>query len=204
MIDTRTLVRQLYRGVDAFEIPALEEMRVRASRGSPVYGELTPTGTAKMLEYLSLGSKDVLYDLGAGSGKVVVQTALTVPVRKSIGVELSRSRISAARRVVQAAKAKRLIRARACAFRCEDLLTTYLADATVIYTCSTAFSAAFLRRIAKRVAALDRQLRFLTLQELATLPPNFSEEATLLVPTTWERRVSLYVYRVSGRRGTGL
>ena len=198
--DVRKTVRRLYRNVDGFSIPKSEEKHVRASKGSPVYGELTPTGIARLLEYLKLGPRDVFYDLGAGSGKVVIQTALTARVRKAIGVELASTRVADANRVLRAARGAGLLRARACAFREQDLLETYLSDATVIYTCSTAFSNRFLTAIASRVATLRGPIRFLTLQELADPPARFKRVATLRVETTWTRRCGVAVYHVPSVR----
>lgn len=200
MSDVRKEIRRLYRDVDGFEIPKAEEKAVRASRGSPIYGELTPAGVARMIDYLDLGPRDVFYDLGSGSGKVVLQTAMTAPVRKAVGVELAATRVAAAKKVLRKARGEGLLVAKACGFRHEDILDTYLADATVIYTCSTAFSVRFLAAVAKRINGLGRPLRFLTLQELVRVPPEFEEAKALRVPTTWTRSCEVAIYHVSGRR----
>lgn len=194
-LDPRKLVRQLYRDVDVFDIPRDEEKSVYGTRGSPVYGELTVAGTAHLLEYLGLGETDVFYDLGSGSGKVVLQAAMTAAVRKCVGVELSETRVAESRRVLRIARRRGLLRARACGFRHEDIMKTYLRDATVIYTCSTAFSMRFMNMVAARIGKLDRRLRLVSLQELDSRR-GFVEIETLRLDATWTRRTPVHVYQV--------
>lgn len=191
----RKLIRQLYRGVDVFEIPRTEEKAIYGSKGSPVYGELTPAATGHLLEYLALGESDVFYDLGSGSGKVVLQAAITAPARKCVGVELSATRVAESRRVLAEARRRGLLRARACGFREEDIMTTYLRDATVIYTCSTAFSMRFMNMVAVRIGKLNRRLRLVSLQELDPRR-GFTEVDTLRLDATWQRRTPIHVYEV--------
>lgn len=198
MSDPPKLIRQLYRGVDGFEISREEEKAVFSTKGSPVYGELMPAAIGHMLAYLQLGESDVFYDLGAGSGKVVLQAAITAPARKCVGVELSATRVAKARQVLRVARRRDLLRARACGFRREDMMETYLRDATVIYTCSTAFSSRFMNMVAARIARLDRALRLVSLQELDPRR-GFEEIDVLRLDASWQRRTPVHVYRVTPR-----
>lgn len=196
--ETRRRIRKLYRGVDGFDIPRTEEKAVFSSRGSPVYGEMMPAAIGHMIDYLELGERDVFYDLGSGSGKVVLQAAMSVPLRKSVGVELSATRVAQARAVLKEARRLGLVRARACVFRHQDLLEAKLDDATVIYTCSTAFSLRFMTLVARKVARLGRSLRFVTLQELEERR-RFELVDVLRLDMSWKRRSAVYVYDVVGK-----
>ena len=75
-----------------------------------------------------------------------MQTVLSTKVGQALGVELSTARFSEALMALKRAEdfvpqvPKRL------KFLNEDLLTTDLSQATVIYTCSTAFSQAFMNK----------------------------------------------------------
>ena len=199
MSDPARLIRRLYREIDVFEIPREEEKAIYASRGSPVYGELMPAAIGHLLAYLQLGESDVFYDLGSGSGKVVLQAAITAPARKCVGVELSATRVAEARKVLQLARDRGLIRARACAFRQEDIMKTYLRDATVIYTCSTAFSLRFMNMVAARIGRLGRRLRFVTLQELDERR-GFERIDELRLDASWQRRTPVHIYQVDRTR----
>jgi hypothetical protein len=140
----------------------------------------------------------VLYDLGAGVGKVVLQIAMSEPVRGCVGVELSRTRIKAARSALRQARAFGMIRARQCLFRHDDILRANLSDATVVYTCSTAFSDLFMRRLVRRLAQLRPGLRLVSTQDLDP-HPSFRLLDVLALDMSWKRRSRVYVYRLEHR-----
>lgn len=192
----RMAARRLFRGVDGFLISQQEERRVRASRGSPLYGEITPMGVQRLLTRLRLGERDTFYDLGSGVGKVVIQTAMTAPLRRCVGIELAQSRVRAARSILRRARKEGLIRARRCLFRNQNFLEANLADATCIYTCSTAFSLRFMRMLMRKLEGVGQELSFVTLQELEPRR-RFTRLDTLRLDTTWTRRTPVHIYRVA-------
>lgn len=195
--DPARTIKSLYRDVWGYDIPDVEEKTIRRSKGSPVYGELPPGSVARLLDYVQLSPADVFYDLGSGTGKVVVQAAMTAPLKKCVGVELSATRCRDARSIIRRAKKEALLLADSCIIREGDLMTTQLRDATVIYTCSTAFSIRFMKKLAGRVVNECRKLRlFVSLQEVERR--GLAHIDTLRLTTSWNRRSPLYVYRVEG------
>jgi SAM-dependent methyltransferase len=194
--DPRAVVRALYRHVDGFEIPRPDEKRVWASKGSPTYGEIMPTATLRLLEYLELDGGDVFYDLGSGVGKVVMMAALATGVGRAVGIELSRSRVAKARRVLERAEQRALVPCGRVELRNEDILATSLEDATVIYTCATAFRLEFMLKVMTKVTRLGRPLRFVSTQVLEPRRA-FRHEDTLRLDMSWRRRSKVYVYRVN-------
>lgn len=193
--DPREAVRRLFRDVWAYEIPKAEERTIRASRGSPLYGEIKPASVHRLLGHLELGVDDVLYDLGSGAGKMVVQAAMTVPLRRCVGVELSKMRHDAAKEALARAHEEGLVVARRCEFRNEDLLEADLSDATVVYTCSTGFSLRFMRSLTRKLSRLREGLVFVTTQWLFTRH-GFEEVDSLRLDMTWKRRSEVHVYRL--------
>ncbi len=193
-LDPRVHLRLLYRGIDGFEISRQDERQVARSRGSSIYGELQPTATLRLLERLDLGPDDVFYDLGAGVGKVVLLAALTTSVGRAVGIELARGRFEAAERAFTQARRERLPGARRAVMRNADLLTTELDDATVIYSCSTAFSTPFMRKLTRRLATLPRLRLFASLQDLDPHPA-FEPCDVLRLDASWRRATQVHVYR---------
>jgi len=193
--DPSAMIRRLYRGIDGFGVPAAERRRLSRWRGSLTYGELTSAGVRKLLDYLQLTERDVFYDLGSGTGKVVLQAAMSVPLRKCVGIEIVPSRVAAGRAVLREARRQGLIQARRCALHRADFLTADLADSTVIYTCSTAFSERLMRRLARKVVGLDRRPTLVSLRSLRAVPRALRRVAILRLPTTWNRRARAHVYR---------
>jgi SAM-dependent methyltransferase len=194
--DPRAVVRALYREVDGFEIPRPDEKRVWASKGSPTYGEIMPTATLRLLDYLELGADDVFYDLGAGVGKVVMMAALATGVARAVGIELSRSRVAKARRVLERAEGRALVPFGRVELRNEDILKAALDDATAIYTCSTAFRLEFMLKVMTKLARLGRPLTFVSTQVLEPRRA-FRHVDTLRLDMSWRRRSKVYVYRVN-------
>jgi SAM-dependent methyltransferase len=198
--DRRAVLRRLYRGLDGFGIPAVETDRIRAAGSSATYGELMPTATLRLLARLDLGEDDALYDLGCGTGKLVLLAALTRPLARATGIELSPTRTALARRALARARRSTRLCARVCSFRTESFLRSDLSDATVVYTCSTAFPTPLMRRLAGKLARIRSLRLFATLQDLDPHPA-FELVEILRLDVSWRRRAAVHLYRAHpGRR----
>lgn len=194
MAELLARMRSAYRGVDGFDIPRHDVRAVARSKGSSTYGELMPSSTLRLLTELDLGSDDVLYDLGSGVGKLVMLAAATTPAAKVVGVELARSRCEQATRAFTKASELGVPGLRRAAIVHGDLLSVDMRDATVAYTCSTAFSSAFMRKLARRLAELPRLRLLASLQDLDPHPA-FVPLRVLRLDASWKRRTKVHVYR---------
>jgi hypothetical protein len=193
-------VHQLFRRVHGWSISSAEERRVLAAKSSPTYGEIRPAALARLLTSLELQPKDVLYDLGSGIGKVVVQAALSVRVRRIVGVELVPSRHVIAERILARARERGLLLTRRVEVQCGDFMRADLSKATVVYTCSTAFSDAFMRAVARRLARVGRPgLTLVTTQELDPAG-RFTPMRVLELDMSWRRAAQVHVYRLQPPR----
>ena len=202
--DPRLVLRRLYRDEDGYELHGYEldpddDARVRATNSSPTYGEIMPTATDRLIEHLGMRRDDVFYDLGSGVGKVVLHVAMRAPIRRVVGVELVRSRHRIARRVLDQVKAAGLARAGECELRCADFMRTPMGDATVVYTCSTAFPTPFMNELAARLARLCTGLRWVSTQDLDE-NPWFELEDVLRLDMSWRRKSKVHVYRLTRSR----
>lgn len=195
LVDPERTIRRLYGQEHGyFELPRREVRAVEATGGDELYGEITPAGLGHLLDHLSLGPDDVFYDLGSGIGKVVLQTALTHSLRGCTGIEAATSRHAIATRVLRRARRQGLIRGRRCRFLCGDFMEVDLARATVLYTCSTGFSASFMERLVDKLTQLRTGARLVTTQEIDDTPW-FEPELALRLDMSWKRRSRLHVYR---------
>ncbi len=194
MSDPRQLLRACYRGVDGFDIPVRDVRAVARSKGSATYGELMPSATLHLLGALELDRADVLYDLGAGVGKVVLLAAATTEVARAVGVELAASRCDQAKRAFTIARRVGLGGVRRAAIVHGDLLSVDMSDATVAYTCSTAFSTPFMRKLTRRLATLPKLRLLASLQDIDSHPA-FELLRVLKVDASWRRRTNVHLYR---------
>lgn len=193
-LSTRQIMNRIYKDVCGFEIPKVDVQEIKKSKGSHVYGEINHQSLTKLLSYLNLGPTDVFFDLGSGVGKVILHTALTTPVKKAVGVELSQTRHHEAKAALK----------RACTWRPQisdhteylnvDLMTVDLSSATVIYTCSTAFSVSFMKKVTARLAEFTHDFRLVTLQDLPN-DRHFRLIETLRLDMSWVRKTPVYIYR---------
>jgi SAM-dependent methyltransferase len=202
--DPRLLLRRLYRDEDGYELHGYEadeadEERVRATNSSHTYGEIMPTATDKLIEHLALRKDDVFYDLGSGVGKVVLHVALRAPILRVVGVELARRRHRIGRRVLDEVRATGLMRARECELRCGDFMRAPMHDASIVYTCSTAFPTPFMNELCARLARLTTGLRWVTTQDLDD-NPWFQLEDVLRLDMSWRRKSKVHVYRLTRSR----
>jgi len=78
----------------------------------------------------------------------------------------------------------------------DNAVLTNLAGATVVYTCSTAFSLRFMRSLMRKLEALRRELIFVSLQELEPRR-RFTHLETLRLDTSWARRAEVHLYQVA-------
>lgn len=152
-----------------------------------------PTASLRLLQHLRLGPRDQFHDLGAGVGKLILLAALTTPVRRAVGTELSRRRVELGRRALAAARREDLPGAARAELRHGDMLKVDLDEATVIYSCSTAFSGAFMRRLLARLVELPRLRLLVSVRDLDPHPA-FPLVAVHRLDTSWQRRVPIHVH----------
>lgn len=193
--ETKRILNQLYKDVWAFTIPKQDDLVIKEAKSSSLYGEITYASIQKLIAYLGLGPDDVFVDLGSGVGKVVMQVVMNSSVKKAIGVELSAARYASAMDVSEKAVEQGLIERGRYEWRNEDIVHTDLSEATVIYTCSTAFPAGFMEDLTNKIATHDRGL-VVSLQSLPEHPRlNFVEE--LKLDMSWAQKTGVHVYRLS-------
>lgn len=174
-------------------MPRGAESVVKERKSSAVYGEIMPAATGHLLDYLQLGTKDVLVDFGSGVGKLIVQAALTHKLRRCVGYELVKPRHQTAQDALQDAIDQRLLKTRDVEFRNADFMRGALEPATVIYTCSTAFPEALMQRLVRRVSKLPSGTRFVSLQDIDD-NPWFDLKDVLRLDMSWARRRKVHIY----------
>jgi riboflavin synthase len=171
-----------------------------AGQGASAYGEILPGSAARLLGWLALTEDDVLYDLGSGVGKLVLQAACTTPVGRAVGVELSEFRHAAAEELLAALLA-RLEPAAAAALRARvelrkgDLRQADLPDATVVYAGSTSYPDPLLAALAERARSAPRLRALISTRPLPDpTESRYRERARFKSPMSWSSHERLFVY----------
>jgi hypothetical protein len=190
----RQIMNRIYKDICGFEIPKTDVQEIKKSQGSPIYGEINYKSLNKLLWYLQLEPHDIFFDLGSGVGKVILYTALTTPIKKAVGIELSETRHQDALLALKRASIWHPGIDHRCQFLNTDLMTVDLSPASIVYTCSTAFSLTFMKKITDKLSRFTHDFRLITLQDLPN-DKNFSLIHTLKLDMSWVRKCPVYIYR---------
>ena len=138
-------LNELYAGINGHNISKKDMEHVDESDGCSVYGEILYEGVEAMIRHADIDKYDVFYDLGSGVGKAVVQIALTTPVKKSVGIELSIERFEYAKKV-ENKTIKKYFKSN-IEFINSDIADHDLKDATIVYMNSTCFGPILMEKI---------------------------------------------------------
>jgi tRNA A58 N-methylase Trm61 len=92
-----------------------------------IYLPTPPDVVTAMLKMAGVGPGDVVYDLGAGDGRIVIAAVRQFRAARGVGVELDPVRIKEANALARQAGVSDRVQ-----FRQQDLLETDLHDATVV------------------------------------------------------------------------
>lgn len=198
-LSDRQIMNRIYHDICGFEIPKEDIKEIKKSKGSAVYGEINHQALKKLHDYLGINSKDVFFDLGSGVGKVVLQTGLFTDAKKVVGVELSKTRHDDALLALKNASEMDKKISSKVEFINDDLMNVDLSRASIIYTCSTAFSETFMKQIVKRLGSFNHKFRLITLQEL----PNekyLDPIDTIHLDMSWVRNTAVYIYERNNKQ----
>lgn len=161
------IIAEIYANVSGNKITTAEIDLIKKKGGNPTYGEIKPESLTTLLQELGITKDDVLYDLGSGTGKVVVQSCLEFPFKKVVGIELCQNRHEKATHALGQLKQRGFIKKKhSIHFIQGDIVETPCKDATVIFMCSTCFSDELMTKLAEKISQLKKGTRVITLKRL--------------------------------------
>ena len=171
---------------------------IRATGGLPAYGEISYKAVNRVLRDSFITNDDVLYDLGSGVGKMVLQSYLSFPFKKVIGIELSKHRYAQSMKARNLLKKKGLMNSNCTLlFFQENFAQSNIDDATVVYMGLKNCSSNFMTMFVKKLAKLKKGLRVITLQKLPNSDSyNFTFIKEYRLPMSWTKSSSVYVYEL--------
>ncbi len=149
-------------------------------RRTLTYGEVTPESVSDtILPLLELGPEDVFYDVGCGTGKIVIQAALETSCRATKGIELVIDRVEEGKLALDCL-AKKMGKTknspRLCdritiveGDACDPPASANLNDATVIFINNVCFGPELMRQVMSTLVHRCPHLRRLvTLRKICT------------------------------------
>jgi hypothetical protein len=127
-----------------------------------LYGELLPSSLNYMItKYLDkISQTDVVYDLGSGVGKIVVQFAFETPAKKCVGIELGLKKYQSSLEAlnnIQKKKNKNLLDK--ISFIHGDIMKVSWTGATVLYINAFVFSGDIMTYIENKIIDINNSNR---------------------------------------------
>ena len=182
-------------------LPEDESAEILKQGGNPTYGELLPAGVDKLFAILGLDQTSSFYDLGAGTGRSLLQVAMMQPdMRRAVGVELSATRLEYGEVALQRL---RQLNATICPveLREGDIGDNTYPDATHAFVSSVCFDDALLRKIARNLG-LNANFRVMVSLRQLPIQPYLVLLGRTFLPCTFHGRQPSYVYVRPGLHGT--
>ena len=195
--EIKKTIDSLFKGKTGFGINK-KEINLIVEKGSKAtYGEILYDSMQALIDDLKLTKNDIFYDMGSGIGKSVVHVYLTTKVKKSCGIELSKTRFDCSEQVKNEMKKQKLIhKKRILEFKYEDIVESDISDATVVYMCSTCYPQKLMEDLTRKLENGKKKLKVLTLKQLAK-SEKFKIKKTYNLPMTWSKSSSVYSYELT-------
>lgn len=192
----------------------VEELSATDFRRLLTYGEVSVESISQtVLPFLKLEADDVFYDLGCGTGKIVIQVALQTPCMVSKGIELMLNRVVEGSRALSRLESMKLpvLNDKEIQIVQGDILKppaiAPLMDATVVFINNVCFTPELMLKVLDVLSRMPKLRRVVTLRKICERhrplkcaragnycieygqPP---EEAEIKV--SWAHKTSVYLY----------
>jgi hypothetical protein len=196
--DPKLYLQMIYEGKGGYIIPAEEIDAICKGGDHPQYGEIPYESAAHILDDLHLSKQDVFYDLGSGTGKLVLQVYLATPVKRSVGVELSKTRWNIAESCrKQVIADDHITPGRDLVFLNQNISDAHLSDATVCFISGVAFPASLIQSLMNRLSSLGHDVKVISVLPLP-VQQHFTLIKTYNLPMSWcPEGVDVCLYQVT-------
>lgn len=193
----KKILNQLYKDRSGYNIKPSEIKLITQHGSDSTYGEILPGSLDELFKELKPTYNDVFADLGSGVGRAVIYTYLTTPVKKSIGIELAKTRATIARQAMEKLKKMgKIDSARPLVFEEKDFLDTDLSDVTIAFINSVCYTDELLKKVLDKLAKNPKGLRMISSKKLPA-DDRFELKKEIVLPMSWNISGSpVYIYQL--------
>jgi hypothetical protein len=127
-------------------------------------GEIAPVGVTALLEVINLTPRDVLLDIGSGTGSIIAQVVLQSPVIKAIGIEIQEDLARKSREAIEAynTEYQRLYMAQVYH---GDLNSVDIIQQATVFFCNNILFEEGDKQLLKKLSCQSMKLRLIALSE---------------------------------------
>lgn len=161
-----------------------------------VYGEVTYAGMDPLFTALKLQSNDVFYELGCGTGKLVLYAALRRQLEaqagRCVGLEVGERRLKTAKTVLDGLQSKLGNRCPEVSVFLQDISRCRFTDASVAVLCNLGMDAGIVNRTVNNLLKCQSFRRLVCTSPV--LNPRLKLADSVKVSCTWAKLSSWHVY----------
>ncbi|OWZ24494.1 Histone methyltransferase [Phytophthora megakarya] len=192
----------------------VDDLSMEDFRRLMTYGEVTVKSFAKtVLPMLNLDVDDVFFDLGCGTGKILVQAALQTSCKRTIGIELMQNRVQEGHKALNRLKERDVpvLKGKQIEIFRGDIFVppeeAQLMDATVVFINNVMFGPQLMLKVLQLLSMMPKLRCVMTLRKIcerhghekcmragnyctAYVQPPQEEE----IDVSWADKTSVYLY----------
>ena len=191
----------LYSGVNGYGLSQADRVGERREQKSLTYGEMLLEPFSRVLAAVKPAPGEVFYDLGSGTGKVVLMANMLAPFAKTVGIEflpkLHDQASAIVDRYAQEIKPSLPDATAEIAVRQGDMLTEDLTDADVIFVHSTCMGEELIAGLAERVRACKPTTRFALISRGFFGMPWLANTERFDYTNAWNTQSTCFVYKLA-------
>lgn len=133
------LLNKLYANVNGHRVAKFAKLRRNIQSDSFLYGEIDFLAFMALMSYCSPTHEDVFFDLGSGAGKAVLSAALGFELKQAVGIELIPELVHLSNKLLDEVTKQSQIHCSPVLFMYDDILSTDISAATIVFVNATAF-----------------------------------------------------------------
>ncbi|RLN75044.1 hypothetical protein BBJ28_00012668 [Nothophytophthora sp. Chile5] len=192
----------------------VEELSLEEFRRMLTYGEVSVESVSStILPFLRLEEDDVFFDLGCGTGKILVQVALQTPCRSAVGIELMQNRVQEGQKALKRLEERGLPALRGKRLEvlqgdiCAPPESARLMDATVVFINNVMFGPTLMLKVMALLKDMAKLRRVVMLRKICerhghekcTRAGNYCVEYVhppqeAEIDVSWADKTSVYLY----------
>jgi len=156
----RIIFEELYKDIDGIQISLNQRNKLNLTSKELVYGEINFDSFIDLMKKIEPKEEDIFYDMGSGTGKPCIATALVFNVKKIVGYEILSDLVETANKVL-----KRLIdlniKIPQVEFKNQNFLEADFSDGTIIFSHATCFEENTMKTFEEKLLSLNKGARII-------------------------------------------
>ncbi len=192
-LQRKRLFDNLYHGINGIELSKNDRANLQTDFYGLVYGEVNFENFSAMLAVTQPTATDIFYDLGSGTGKAVLCSAMLYSLKKCCGIELLPGLYKTSSDQLEKLKSFPDISPSPIQFIHGDLLKIDFREASIVFINATSFTAEFWQLIIDKLTSLQRGTRvIITSKKLTQSSYQLLEAKMYWMDWGWN---SVYIYQ---------